>query len=288
MKSVLLKIRNFRAYCHLMRINQPGGLFLLLWPTLWALWLSAMQSPPIKILLVFILGVVFMRSAGCVVNDIIDRAIDGYIPRTQDRPLPSGRVSIPEAKILSIGLLLMSFFLVLTLNMITLYLSLCGLALTCMYPFMKRYTDLPQVVLGVSFSWGIPMAWAAVSDNTPINCWLLFLANLFWVVSYDTQYAMADRSHDLKIGVKSTAILFDSYDRIIIGMLQLAVLILLILVGFVTGLHYVFYGAIFIACILFIYQQVLIAKRQECLCLRAFHHNNWVGLIVFIGIAFSV
>ncbi|WP_232043102.1 4-hydroxybenzoate octaprenyltransferase [Candidatus Erwinia haradaeae] len=286
--QTVLKIRNLKAYCQLARINQPGGFFLLLWPTLWALWLSDMHAPPLKTLFVFILGVFCMRSAGCVVNDIIDSGIDRGVLRTKSRPLPSGKVSVQEAQILFIGLLFLALCLVLTLNMITICLSLCGLVLTCTYPFMKRYTYVPQVVLGASFSWGIPMAWSAVSENMPINCWLLFLANLLWVVSYDTEYSMADRADDLKIGVKSTAILFNSYDKIIISILQLAVWIVLMLVGFMMGLHLIFYAFMLLAFILFLYQQVLIAGRQAELCLKAFLHNNLVGFVVFIGIALGV
>ncbi|VFP79619.1 4-hydroxybenzoate octaprenyltransferase [Candidatus Erwinia haradaeae] len=284
----ILKISNLRAYYYLLRINQPSGLFLLLWPTLWALWLSGLNTPPLKIFLVFVLGVFFMRSAGCVVNDIVDLKIDGHILRTKERVLPSGEISIQEAKFLYIGLLLISCCLVCNLHFLTIYLSLFGLVLTCIYPFMKRYTHLPQVILGLSFSWGIPMAWVEVSNSITITCFLLFLANLCWVVSYDTQYSMADRADDLKMGVKSTAILFGCYDKIIISLLQLVTLLLLTLVGLLIGLHLIFYISILIACVLFIYQQVLINNREPDLCLKAFMQNNWVGLIIFIGIASSI
>nr|WP_083772853.1 4-hydroxybenzoate octaprenyltransferase [Erwinia tasmaniensis] len=276
------------AYCRLMRIDKPIGSLLLLWPTLWALWLAGMQVPPLKVLLVFVLGVFFMRAAGCVVNDFADRKIDGHVKRTRARPLPSGAVSTREAKLLFAGLVLISFMLVLTMNSMTLWLSLGGLGLAWMYPFMKRYTHLPQVVLGAAFGWAIPMAWAAVSESVPLTCWLLFLANICWTVAYDTQYAMVDRDDDLKIGVKSTAILFGRYDKLIIGLLQLATMILLAWVGRQLALNGIFYVTILAAGALFIYQQKLIAQRQRELCFKAFLNNNWVGLVLFIGVALGI
>lgn len=285
-KSV--QMSKFSAYCRLMRIDKPIGSLLLLWPTLWALWLAGMQVPPLKVLLVFVLGVFFMRAAGCVVNDFADRNIDGHVKRTRERPLPSGAVTAREAKLLFAGLVLISFALVMTMNSMTIWLSLGGLGLAWMYPFMKRYTHLPQVVLGAAFGWAIPMAWAAVSESVPLTCWLLFLANICWTVAYDTQYAMVDRDDDVKIGVKSTAILFGRYDKLIIGMLQLAALLLLTLVGWRTGLNGIFYGTVLAAGALFIYQQKLIARRQRELCFKAFLNNNWVGLLLFIGVALSL
>ncbi|HAB24724.1 MAG TPA: 4-hydroxybenzoate octaprenyltransferase, partial [Pantoea sp.] len=205
-KSV--QMSKFQAYSRLMRIDKPIGTLLLLWPTLWALWLSDMGVPPLSVLVVFVLGVFVMRAAGCVINDFADRKVDGFVKRTAGRPLPSGAVSEKEAKILFVLLGLLAFALVLTMNLMTILLSLGGLALAWCYPFMKRYTHLPQVVLGAAFGWAIPMAWAAVSESLPLECWLVFLANICWTVAYDTQYAMVDRDDDIKIGVKSTAILF--------------------------------------------------------------------------------
>lgn len=271
-----------------MRINNPIGWLLLLWPTLWALWLSGMKLPPVDVLVVFILGVFLMRAAGCVVNDFADRKIDGHVKRTRERPLPSGAVTTREAKLLFAGLILASFALVLTMNTMTIWLSLGGVALACIYPFMKRYTHLPQVVLGAAFGWAIPMGWAAVSESLPLTCWLLFMANICWTVAYDTQYAMVDRDDDLKIGVKSTAILFGRHDRLIIGLLQLATLALLVLVGWRLQLHSAFYASLAVAGMLFIYQQQLIAGREREPCFKAFLNNNWVGLALFVGVVFGI
>lgn len=276
------------AYVRLMRIDKPIGSLLLLWPTLWALWLAHLRVPPLNILLVFVLGVFFMRAAGCVVNDFADRKIDGHVKRTCQRPLASGEVTTREAKILFALLVLVSFCLVLTMNSMTIWLSLGGLLLACCYPFMKRYTHLPQVVLGAAFGWAIPMAWAAVSESVPFTCWLLFVANICWTVAYDTQYAMVDRDDDLKIGVKSTAILFGRHDTLIIGLLQLATLVLMVWLGWLLALGSMFYLALLAAAGLFIYQQKLIAGRQRDACFQAFLNNNYVGMVLFIGILMGI
>ncbi|WP_154754219.1 4-hydroxybenzoate octaprenyltransferase [Erwinia sorbitola] len=276
------------AYSRLMRIDKPIGSLLLLWPTLWALWLAGMKVPPLNVLLVFVLGVFFMRAAGCVVNDFADRKIDGFVKRTRERPLPSGAVSTREAKLLFAGLVLTSFALVLTMNSMTIWLSLGGLGLAWLYPFMKRYTHLPQVVLGAAFGWAIPMGWAAVSESVPLTCWLLFLANICWTVAYDTLYAMVDRDDDLKIGVKSTAILFGRFDKLIVGLLQLATLGLMALVGWQLHLSGIFYWSVLIAGVFFVYQQKLIAGRERERCFQAFLNNNWVGLVLFVGVAFGI
>ncbi|CAH0155323.1 4-hydroxybenzoate octaprenyltransferase [Erwinia aphidicola] len=283
-----LPMSKLSAYSRLMRIDKPIGSLLLLWPTLWALWLSGMQMPPLNVLLVFVLGVFFMRAAGCVVNDFADRKIDGHVKRTRGRPLPSGAVSSKEAKVLFAVLVLISFALVLTMNRLTIWLSFGGLALAWMYPFMKRHTHLPQVVLGAAFGWSIPMGWAAVSGSVPLNCWLLFLANICWTVAYDTQYAMVDRDDDLKIGVKSTAILFGRFDNLINGVLQLAALGLLALVGMRSGLGSAFYWSMLVAAGLFVYQQKLTANRQRELCFKAFLNNNWVGFTLFVGVVLGI
>ncbi|EKS7214228.1 TPA: 4-hydroxybenzoate octaprenyltransferase [Enterobacter ludwigii] len=275
------------AYHRLMRTDKPIGALLLLWPTLWALWVATPGVPPLWILGVFIAGVWLMRAAGCVVNDYADRKFDGHVKRTAHRPLPSGQVTEKEARTLFIVLVLLSFLLVLTLNTMTILLSVAALALAWVYPFMKRYTHLPQVVLGAAFGWSIPMAFAAVSESVPLSCWLMFLANILWAVAYDTQYAMVDRDDDLKIGIKSTAILFGRHDKLIIGILQVAVLVLMVTMGYLNGLNWAFYWAVLVAGMLFVYQQKLIAKREREACFKAFMNNNYVGLVLFLGLAMS-
>ncbi|CAI1601732.1 4-hydroxybenzoate octaprenyltransferase [Serratia quinivorans] len=277
----------WQAYSHLMRINKPIGTLLLLWPTLWALWLAGKGVPSLSILVVFVVGVFLMRAAGCVVNDYADRAVDGHVKRTAGRPMPSGRVSEKEAKVLFVVLVLVSFGLVLTLNAMTIWLSLAALALAWAYPFMKRVTHLPQFVLGAAFGWGIPMAYAAVSESLPLSCWLLLLANICWTVAYDTLYAMVDRDDDLKIGIKSTAILFGRYDKLIVGLLQFATLLLMLWVGYLTQMSGAFYWSLLLAGALFIHQQKQIASRERDACFKAFMDNNYVGLVLFIGIALS-
>ncbi|CAI1021752.1 4-hydroxybenzoate octaprenyltransferase [Serratia quinivorans] len=277
----------WQAYSHLMRINKPIGTLLLLWPTLWALWIAGQGVPSLSVLLVFVAGVFMMRAAGCVVNDYADRAVDGHVKRTAGRPMPSGRVSEKEAKILFVVLVLVSFGLVLTLNAMTIWLSLAALALAWAYPFMKRVTHLPQFVLGAAFGWGIPMAFAAVSESLPLSCWVLLLANICWTVAYDTLYAMVDRDDDLKIGIKSTAILFGRYDKLIVGLLQFATLLLMLWVGYLTQMSGAFYWSLLLAGALFIHQQKQIANRERDACFKAFMDNNYVGLVLFIGIALS-
>ncbi|MFI0488860.1 MAG: 4-hydroxybenzoate octaprenyltransferase [Yersinia sp. (in: enterobacteria)] len=274
-------------YCRLMRIDKPIGALLLLWPTLWALWLAGQGVPETSILIVFVLGVFLMRAAGCVVNDYADRHIDGFVKRTASRPLPSGVISEKESKILFVVLVLLSFSLVLTLNSMTIGLSLAALALVWVYPFMKRVTHLPQVVLGIAFSWSIPMGFAAVSEHLPLVCWLLLLANICWTVAYDTQYAMVDRDDDVKIGVKSTAILFGLHDKLIIGLLQLTTLVLMGVIGWLMNLGGAFYWSILLAGALFVHQQKMIAQRERDPCFRAFLNNNYVGLVLFLGIFIS-
>ncbi len=278
----------WQAYCRLMRIDKPIGSLLLLWPTYWALWLAGGQIPSLKLLVVFTLGVFFMRAAGCVVNDFADRRVDGHVKRTAHRPLPSGAVTEKESKILFVALVLVSFGLVLTLNAMTIWLSVAALALAWVYPFMKRFTHLPQVVLGMAFGWSIPMAYAAVSESLPLSCWLLFLANICWTVAYDTQYAMVDRDDDLRIGIKSTAILFGRFDKFIIGLLQLATLLLMVWIGYLNQLSGAYYWGILLAGALFIHQQKLIALRERMPCFQAFLNNNYAGLVLFIGIALSI
>ncbi|CRL65933.1 4-hydroxybenzoate octaprenyltransferase [Proteus vulgaris] len=277
----------WQAYSRLMRIDKPIGALLLLWPTYWALWIAAKGFPDWHILIVFTIGVFSMRAAGCVINDFADRKIDGSVERTKNRPLPSGAVTEKESKILFIVLVILSFGLVLTLNTMTIWLSVAGLALAWFYPFVKRFSNLPQLILGMAFGWSIPMGFAAVSESLPLVCWLLFLVNIVWSVIYDTQYAMVDRNDDIKIGVKSTAILFGRYDKIIIGILQLMMLALLVSIGVLLNMKGIYYWSILLITALFIYQQKLIAERERAPCFQAFMNNNYVGFVLFAGILFS-
>ncbi|RUQ40462.1 MAG: 4-hydroxybenzoate octaprenyltransferase [Candidatus Competibacteraceae bacterium] len=271
-------------YALLMRLHRPIGIYLLLWPTLWALWLAGQGQPPRGVVLVFVLGVVLMRSAGCVINDIADRKFDPHVTRTRDRPLAAGRVSLSEAIALLLTLCLLAFALVLTQNTLTIQLAFAGLALALSYPFMKRFHSLPQVHLGAAFGWAIPMAYAAVIGELPAVAWLLFLGNVLWSVIYDTQYAMVDREDDLRIGVKSTAILFGKHDRRIIGYLQIALLAVLILIGLLAGRGGAYYLGLFVAAWFALYQQYLIRNREPAACFQAFLNNNGFGLTVFCGL----
>ncbi len=276
------------AYCRLMRIDKPIGSLLLLWPTLWALWLAGGGVPSPWTLLVFVAGVFLMRAAGCVINDYADRHFDGHVKRTASRPLPSGLVSEQSAKVLFVVLVLMAFALVLTLNRMTIWLSVAALALAWIYPFMKRVSHLPQFVLGAAFGWSIPMAYAAVSESLPASAWIMFLAYICWTVAYDTQYAMVDRDDDLKIGIKSTAILFGRFDNLIIGLLQASMLALMVVLGLKMKLGAAFYLTVLMAAGLFGYQQWLTAGREHDACFRAFHNNNFVGMVLFAGIVLGL
>ena len=276
------------AFWQLTRMNRPIGSLLLLWPTLWALFLAADGLPDWHVLIVFVLGVLFMRSAGCVINDFADRNVDGHVKRTANRPLPSGLVSSKEALMLFVVLVVCSFLLVLTMNTLTIMLSGIGIVLAVAYPFMKRVTYLPQFVLGLAFSWAIPMAYAAESNQVPTEAWLLFVINALWTIAYDTQYAMVDRDDDLKIGIKSTAILFGRFDKLIIGLLQLSVLTLLIILGSHLALSSVYYWGVLAAAGFFVYQQWLIKHREREACFKAFLNNNYVGGLVFAAISISV
>lgn len=274
-------------YALLMRVDKPIGTFLLLWPTLWALWLAGNGQPPQKIVILFMLGVFLMRSAGCVINDIADRHLDSFVARTQQRPLAAKRVSVPEAVVLFGALCLSAFILVLLTNRLTIQLSLIGAALAVSYPFMKRFHYFPQVHLGVAFGWSIPMAFAAITNHVPAIAWLLFTANLIWSVVYDTMYAMVDRKDDLQMGAKSTAILFGSQDKRIIGYLQMLLLGLLALIGILMNMGLIYYLGLFAAAWFVLYQQYLIRHRQPANCFKAFLNNNWFGLTVFCGILLS-
>ncbi|WP_111641623.1 4-hydroxybenzoate octaprenyltransferase [Marinimicrobium alkaliphilum] len=272
-------------YLQLMRVNRPIGTLLLLWPTLWALWLAAGGLPDLHLLVIFVLGVFLMRAAGCVINDFADRNIDRHVKRTRDRPLTTGKVSTREALALFIGLCLCAFLLVLFTNPFTVYLSFGGVALAFCYPFMKRYTHLPQVVLGAAFAWAIPMAFAAQRGSLGEEVWLIYVGVVLWTVVYDTFYAMVDREDDIPLGVKSTAILFGEYDRVMTGMLQVMTLWALLMVGGHFDLGWIYHLSLVVAAALFGYQQWLIRYRERKACFKAFLNNNWVGCVVFLGIA---
>lgn len=268
-----------------MRLDRPIGIYLLLWPCLWALWLAAEGPPDWDLLVIFVAGTVLMRSAGCVINDFADRHIDPHVQRTKERPLATGEVSEREALTLFALLCLLAFALVLLTNRLTVALSFGALALAACYPFMKRYTHLPQLVLGAAFSFSIPMAFSAQRNALPEALWLLYMANLLWTVAYDTFYAMVDRDEDVLIGVKSTAILFGRYDRMITACLQIATLLLLVLTGFEFNLGYCYFTSIALASLLFIRQQVMIRTRDRDACFQAFLNNHYVGAIIFVGLA---
>lgn len=272
-------------FIQLMRLDRPIGTYLLLWPTLWALWIAAAGVPDWPVLVIFVLGVIFMRAAGCVINDFADRKIDGHVRRTTQRPLATGRISAREALITFAILVGISALLVLLTNRMTVLLSFGAVFLASIYPFCKRFTFYPQVVLGAAFSWAIPMAFAAQSEALPSALWLIFLANLLWTVAYDTQYAMCDREDDLRIGVKSTAILFGEADRHIIGLLQGLTLVCLLLAGarFELGLYY--HLGLLAMALSFGWQQWLIREREPHACFVAFLSNHWSGMLVFIGLA---
>jgi 4-hydroxybenzoate polyprenyltransferase len=276
-----------RALLQLIRFDRPIGTLLLLWPTLWALWLAANGIPDGKLLAIFVVGTFLTRSAGCVVNDLADRHVDRAVARTSARPLVTGAVTEREALTLFVVLMLLAFVLVLFTNPLTIALSLGAVVLASSYPFMKRYTHLPQLVLGAAFSWGIPMAFAAQSGALPPALWLVYLGNLLWTMAYDTAYAMVDREDDLKVGIKSTAILFGQYDRLAIGVLQLGCLLCLYLAGRAFDLGVYFNVSLVVAALLFLYQQHLIRERRPDACFKAFVHNNWVGMALFAGVALN-
>ncbi len=273
-----------QQYYLLMRMDRPIGTWLLLWPTFWALWIAAQGIPEPTIIIVFALGVFVMRSAGCVINDYADRHIDKHIKRTKNRPITSGKVTPKEALILFFCCILVAFTLVLFLNFYTIALSFVALILAAIYPFMKRYTHYPQFVLGMAFSWAIPMGFAAQLNTIPIIAWQLYAVTILWIVSYDTMYAMADRTDDLKIGVKSTAIIFAHNDKRIIALLQIAFTLGLLAIAWQEQAGLFFYLGILASVGFSIYQQYLIRDRDEQKCFQAFLNNHWLGLVVFIGI----
>jgi len=275
-------------FLHLTRLDRPIGTWLLMWPTLWALWIAAEGLPGRRVLLIFVAGVYLMRAAGCVVNDYADRHVDGRVTRTRDRPLATGRISEGEAQALFLVLVMTAFVLVCLTNLFTVMLSFVGVALAIIYPFMKRYTHLPQAFLGAAFSWAIPMAFGAVLGTLPPVVWLLFAANVAWTVAYDTEYAMVDRDDDRVVGIKSTAVLFGRADRLMIGLLQGLTLALLAWAGAWLALGGFFWLGLAGMAATFVHQQWLIRERDRDRCFRAFLNNHWSGLLVFAGVALSL
>lgn len=275
----------FDHYRALMRMDKPIGTWLLAWPTFWALLIAGNGDPSIRIVAIFAVGIFLMRSAGCVINDFADRKLDGAVARTRHRPLASGKVSASEALILFSILLILAFLLVLTLNTLTIILSVVAAGLAILYPFAKRFTHLPQFVLGAAFSMAIPMAFAAQTNSLPLVCWLLFVANVLWTVAYDTEYAMVDRPDDVKVGIKSTAILFGQYDIVAIAGLQALTLILLGMLGWIIGATWLFWLALIGMAASFLWQLWLIRDRSPSECFRAFHQNHYAGMLLCLGIA---
>jgi 4-hydroxybenzoate polyprenyltransferase len=273
-----------KQYWLLTRFDRPIGILILLWPALWALWVASDGRPDLGVLTVICLGVVLMRAAGCVINDYADREFDPHVARTKQRPIAAGKVKPKEALWIFVVLCLCAFGLVLTLNIFTILLSFIAAFLAASYPFMKRYTQLPQAYLGIAFGWAIPMSFSAQTNYIPLVAWVMYLAVVLWALVYDTMYAMVDKEDDLKIGVKSTAILFGSYDRHIMAFLQLIIIGLLIIVGQMKHLSWPYYGGILVATGLFVYQQKLIYYRDKTQCFKAFLNNNWFGMVVFIGL----
>jgi len=274
----------FAQYAFLMRVDKPIGILLLLWPTLWALWLAAEGMPDWKLIIIFSLGVFLTRSAGCVINDFADRNFDGKVERTKSRPLATGRVTEKEALLLFIVLALLAFGLVLLLNTLSIFLSVIAIAIATAYPFMKRVTYFPQVVLGAAFSMAIPMAFAATNNDIPQSAWLLYVANLLWVLAYDTLYGMVDKKDDLKVGIKSTAILFGEADLQIIAIIQGFFLFGMLLVGARFELNFWYYLGLALAAGLIAWQLWFCQKREREKCFKAFLNNNWVGASIFCGI----
>ena len=284
MSTAQLIQQRLREYILLTRLNRPIGIYLVLWPTLWALWLAAEGWPVWLVLLVFVAGTVLMRSAGCAINDYADRHIDGHVARTRERPLARGAIKPIEAVAVFVVLSLMAFSLVLLMNTLTILLSFVAVFLAGSYPFMKRYTHLPQAYLGVAFGWAIPMAFAAQTGTVPLVAWVFFLANVFWALAYDTIYAICDREDDLKIGVKSTAVLLGQYDRLGIALMHLATLLLLALGGYLLELGLPYYLGLLVAAGIATYQQGMIRERDPKQAFAAFLNNHYFGMAVFLGI----
>ncbi len=274
-----------QTYVQLMRLDKPIGILLLLWPMLWGLWFAAQGLPDWEILIIFVLGTILMRSAGCVINDYADRKIDPHVERTKNRPMAVGRISSKEALLLAGGLSLSAFLLILPLNQLTILLSVPALFLAGTYPFTKRFFAMPQAYLGIAFSFGIPMAFAAQTDNLPPIIWILMLANLFWVIAYDTAYAIVDKPDDLKIGIQTSAITFGRFDVLGVMVCHACFIAIMLIIGQLQQMNLAYYAGLMVATGLIMYQYTLIRNRDRALCFKAFLHNNWVGMVVFAGIA---
>jgi 4-hydroxybenzoate polyprenyltransferase len=272
------------AYERLMRLDKPIGILLLLWPTLWALWISSNGYPDWLIVWIFALGTVLMRSAGCVMNDYADRKFDAHVERTKSRPLATGEVSPREALVLAGMLSLLAFGLVLLLNKLTILLSVCALFLALTYPYTKRFISIPQAYLGVAFGFGIPMAFAAQNGTVSLLAWALLAANMFWAVAYDTEYAMVDRDDDVKIGIRSSALFFGRYDVAAVMGCYAIMLGILAWVGMEVRLHWPYYAGLAVAGVIAVYHYTLIRGRERAACFRAFLHNNWLGAVIFAGL----
>ncbi len=284
-----MKVSNrLKTYAQLMRLDKPIGILLLLWPMLWGLWFAAQGLPDFHILVIFILGTILMRSAGCVINDFADRKIDLYVERTKNRPMAAGQVSSKEALLLATGLSFCAFLLILPLNQLTILLSVPALFLAGTYPFTKRFFAMPQAYLGIAFSFGIPMGFAAQTNSLPSIIWILMLANLFWVIAYDTAYAMVDKPDDLKIGIKTSAITFGRFDVMGVMVCHVIFIVIMLTIGQLQAMGMVYYAGLILAVGLIVYQYILIRDRDRTLCFKAFLHNNWVGMVVFIGIALDL
>lgn len=283
-----MNITDFRQklphFVALTRLNRPIGIYLLLWPMLWALWFAAKGVPRLDVLFIFVAGTVLTRSAGCAINDYADRDIDAHVHRTQNRPLATGALSGKEAMLCAGLLMLIAFGLVLFTNTLTIGLSVIAVALAVIYPFTKRFTQLPQVVLGAAFGFAVPMAFAAQINSVPALGWWLFLAAILWAVAYDTLYAMADRADDLKIGVKSSAILFGQYDLIVVATIQVSVLTMLAVIGWHEGRTILYFSGLFAASGFVVYQLWIAREREPARCVQAFLNNNWLGMTVFIAL----
>jgi len=284
LKNVLKQID---PYLKLIRFDRPIGTLLLLWPALWGLWLAADGVPPLKYIIIFSLGVFLMRSAGCAINDIADRKFDDKVKRTKNRPLVTKKLPVLNALIFFVVLMLMAVVLLVFLNPLAIKVALVAAFFAVTYPFMKRYTYLPQIYLGIAFALSIPMAYAQLTNSLPAEAWLLFIANIFWTTAYDTMYAMVDREDDEKIGVKSTAILFGDLDIVIIHIIQVMMIIVLLLLGKKLGLNVYYYSGIIATLLLFVYQNYLLRSRKTDNYFKAFLNNNWVGMLLFIAIYFA-
>lgn len=278
------RLRRLPDFIALGRLDRPIGIYLLLWPTLWALWIASEGQPSYKLIFIFVMGVILTRTGGCIVNDYADRDFDGQVQRTANRPLATGRISGKEALAVAALIGLLAFVLVLFTNTFTIILSVGGLLLACTYPYMKRHTYLPQLVLGAAFAWSIPMAFAAVKEEVPAIAWIIYLATLCWTMAYDTLYAMVDRDDDLQAGIKSTAILFGDADLVMVGLLNGMALLALVLLGNKLGLSFWYFGGLAMAVALWGWQLWQCRERDRDACFKAFLHNHWVGAAIFAGL----